>query len=93
MNYYVLIYDVVDDYITRRVEFRTEHLRLEKEARERKELMLAGAFSDPADQALLVFRAADASVAENFAKHDPYVINGLVKKWRVRQWTVVVGNE
>ncbi|MEW5798024.1 MAG: YciI-like protein [Bacteroidota bacterium] len=93
MKYYALIYDLVDDYIIRRTEFRTEHLRLAKEARERKELMLAGAFSDPADQALLVFRAADASVAENFAKHDPYVLNGLVKKWRVREWTVVVGNE
>lgn len=93
MNYYALIYDVVDDYITRRSEFRTEHLRLAKEAKERKELLLAGAFSDPADQALLIFHSSDASVAENFAKNDPYVLNGLVKKWRVRPWTVVVGNE
>lgn len=93
MNYYALIYDVVDDYITRRTEFRAEHLRLAREAKERKELVLAGAFSDPADQALLIFHAVDASVAENFARNDPYVINGLVKKWRVRMWTVVVGNE
>jgi hypothetical protein len=93
MNYYALIYDVVDDYITRRTEFRMAHLKLAQETNERGELILAGAFSDPYDQALLVFRAKDSTVAENFAKNDPYVINGLVKKWRVRPWNVVVGNE
>ncbi|MBI2430291.1 MAG: YciI family protein [Ignavibacteriales bacterium] len=93
MNYYALIYDVVDDYITRRGEFRAEHLRLARESRGRGELFLAGAFSEPADQALLIFRSPDASTAENFAKNDPYVIHGLVKKWRVRPWMVVVGNE
>jgi hypothetical protein len=30
-------------------------------------------------------------VAENFAKADPYVINGLVKRWHVREWATVVG--
>lgn len=54
--------------------------------------MLAGAFADPADKALLIFRANDKSVAEQFAKDDPYVINGLVKRWEVRAWTVVIGN-
>lgn len=92
MNYYVLLYDVVDDYITRRTEFRAEHLRLAKESLERGEMILGGAFSEPWDQAMLVFRANDPSIAENFAKRDPYVINGLVKKWRVRLWNVVIGN-
>ena len=36
--------------------------------------------------------ADDRSVPENFAKHDPYVMNGLVKRWEVRAWSVVVGN-
>jgi uncharacterized protein YciI len=93
VNYYALIYDVVDDYITRRAEFRSEHLRLAREAHERGELILAGAFADPHDQALLVFHVADSSMVENFAKNDPYVLNGLVKQWRVRPWTVVVGTQ
>jgi len=29
---------------------------------------------------------------ESFARHDPYVINGLVKRWEVRPWTAVIGN-
>ena len=92
MHYFALIYDVVDDYMTRRAEFRSEHLRLAREANERGELLLAGAFSDPSDQALFIFRAKDATIVEEFAKADPYVINGLVKQWRVRPWNVVVKN-
>ncbi len=92
MHYFALLYDVVDDYMTRRAEFRSEHLRLAREANERGELLLAGAFSEPSDQALLIFRAKDATTAEDFAKADPYVINGLVKRWKVRPWNVVVKN-
>lgn len=93
MNYYTLIYDVVDDYLTRRTRYRAEHLQLAREAHERGELLLAGAFAEPADQVLFVFRSTDSSAAENFARHDPYVLNGLVKQWRVRPWMVVVGND
>jgi len=28
-----------------------------------------------------------------FAAADPYVANGLVTQWRVREWTTVVGAE
>jgi hypothetical protein len=93
MPYYALLYDVEDDYVARRAEFREAHLRLAREAQRRGELLLAGAFSDPVDRALLVFRAPDRSVVEDFARRDPYVINGLVSRWEVRAWTVVVGDE
>ena len=93
MNYYALFYEVVDDFVARRTPFRQEHLRLANEARERGEIVFAGALADPADRALIVFRAADKSNAEAFARKDPYVVNGLVKKWEVRPWNVVVGNE
>jgi len=56
-------------------------------------LFLPGALAEPADRALIVFRAADKSKVEAFARKDPYVMNGLVKKWEVRHWNVVVGNE
>ena len=93
MKYFALFYEVVDDYITRRAQYRDEHLRLAREAHGRGEIVLAGAMTDPADRALLIFRAADASVAEDFARADPYVQNGLVKRWEVRAWNVVIGGE
>jgi uncharacterized protein YciI len=93
-QYYALFYDeVVDDFVGTRAPFRAEHLQMAKDSFGRGELLLAGALSDPADGALLIFRAASAAPAEEFAKNDPYVRNGLVKKWRVRSWTVVVGNQ
>jgi len=30
-------------------------------------------------------------MAEDFARTDPYVLNGLITSWRVRPWTVVAG--
>jgi hypothetical protein len=93
MNYYALIYETVDDYVARRAEFREMHLRIAREVRERGDLILAGAFEDPVDRALLVFRVDDKSKVEDFARKDPYVVNGLVKKWEVRSWKVVVGQE
>ena len=93
MNYYALIYHLLDDYLTRRGQFREEHLKLAKELNERGEMILAGAFSDPPDKALLIFRVTDKSVIEEFVKKDPYVKNGMIAKWEIRPWTVVIGNK
>ena len=93
MNYYALFYELVEDMVKRRVPFREEHLRLAREARERGELVLAGALAEPVDRALLVFHVDNKSKVEAFARKDPYVLNGLAKKWEVRPWNVVVGNE
>lgn len=91
--YYLLLYDVVEDYVNRRAPFRDEHLKLARQAFARGELVLAGAFSEPVDGAALVFRTDDGSVPERFAREDPNVKNGLVTRWRVRGWNVVVGGE
>lgn len=91
--YYLLFYDLVDDYMERRTPFRPEHLKLAQAAHARGELVLAGALAEPADRAVLVFRAEDPQVAERFARADPYVRNGLIKKWTVRKWTVVIGGD
>lgn len=91
--YFVLLYDVVDDFVNRRAPFRPEHLDLLNEAHRRGELLMAGAFSDPVDGAALVFRGDSAAVATRFAEADPYVTNGLVTNWRVRGWNVVVGGQ
>jgi len=90
--HYILFYDVVSDYSTKREKFRSLHLEHVRMAYEQGELVLAGAFAEPADGAVLVFRGSSPDEAENFAKTDPYVVNGLVTKWWVRKWTTVVGD-
>jgi len=93
MEYYILFYDVIDDYMARRAPYREEHLRLAQESNRRGELLLAGALSDPVDRALLVFQVSHRSVVEDFVRRDPYVANGLVIRWEIRPWTVVIGND
>lgn len=92
MPYFALTYDVVEDFVNRRMPFRPAHIKEVRDAHARGELVMAGALGEPAG-ALLVFRAADKATAENFAKGDPYVKEGLVRNWRVRPWTVVVGQD
>jgi uncharacterized protein YciI len=91
--YFLLLYDVVDDYLERRAPLRQEHLGLATAAHERGELVMAGALDEPADGAVLVFKGDGPGAAEAFARSDPYVRNGLVTNWRVRPWNVVVGGE
>ena len=89
--HYLLMYDVTDDYVERRGQFRAAHLELARQAVERGEMVLGGALADPVDQAILLFRGDSPAVAEAFANADPYVANGLVARWRVRPWTTVIG--
>lgn len=91
MGHYVLLYEVVDDFVARRAPHREAHLRLAREANARGELILAGALGDPPTRALLVFRSADRGAADAFAGADPYVREGLVRRWDVLPWAVVVG--
>lgn len=89
--YYLLLYDLVEDYIERRAPLRDAHLSLAREAQVRGELVMAGAFGDPIDGAALIFTGDGPAAAERFAENDPYVRQGLVTSWRVHPWNVVVG--
>lgn len=91
--HYLLFYEVVGDYADRRAEFRSVHLEHAKRAHARGELVLGGALADPVDGAVLLFRGSSPAVAEQFAQEDPYVRNGLVTRWRVREWTTVIGDD
>jgi uncharacterized protein YciI len=89
--HYLLFYEVGEDFLARRSELRAAHLEKAWAASERGELVLGGALANPVDGAVLLFRGDSPAVAEAFAKADPYVTRGLVRKWRVREWTTVAG--
>ena len=91
--HYLLFYEVGEDYVARRAQFRDTHLQKAWAASEHGELVLGGALANPTDGAVLLFRGDSPEVAERFAKADPYVTNGIVKRWYVREWTTVAGKE
>lgn len=91
--HYLLFYEVGEDYVARRAEFRAAHLEKAWQASARGELLLGGALANPVDGAVLLFKGNSPEVAENFARADPYVTSGTVKRWYVREWTTVAGED
>ncbi len=91
--HYLLFYEVGEDYVSRRAEFRDAHLEKAWQASERGELVLGGALSNPVDGAVLLFKGESLEVAEKFARADPYVTSGIVKRWHVREWKTVAGED
>jgi len=95
-SWYLLLYDVVPDYLERRAPLRQEHLQLIYEAHARGEITQAGAWYDPNDDTydggVLVFKTDDRAVVKAFAEADPYVKHGVVTRYRIRRWNVVVGD-
>lgn len=88
--HYAMLYETVPDFFERRKPWRKQHLDIVQAAFDRGDLVMAGALADPVDGGLLIFRKDGA--AEEFARTDPYVTQGLVRKWTVRKWTTVVGD-
>lgn len=91
--HFLLFYDVSADYLERRVQFRAQHLSLAWEFVDRGRLLLGGALAEPVDQAVLLFHADSPSEVEEFVRRDPYVENGLITSWRIRQWVTVAGDQ
>ena len=91
--HYLLTYQVVDDYVARRAPLRAAHIALARAAVEKGDLVLGGALGSPPDAVALLFAGESPAAAEAFARADPYVQNGLVTSWRVREWTTVVGKD
>ncbi len=89
--YRILFYDYVEDILERRAPFRDAHLGAIGKLREEGALVMAGVFADPVDGAAIVFNTPERSTIEAFVAQDPYVVNGLVTSWRIRDWNVVAG--
>ena len=85
----VLLYTYTEDAVEKRKPFREAHLAAANAAVESGELLLGGALADPVDGGLLIFTGDSDPVA--FAESDPYVLNGVVTEWTVREWSAVAG--
>ncbi|HET6276466.1 MAG TPA: YciI family protein [Candidatus Cybelea sp.] len=53
-------------------------------------LLMIGPFSNPSEGALAIFTTREA--AERFASADPFVRNGVVDTWYVREWMEAIGS-
>jgi uncharacterized protein len=84
---YAVIYESADDVVARAAEFMPAHRAWYQEFARRGDLLMVGPFSDATGAlAVLTSRAA----AEEFAAGDPFVRNGLVRRWFIREWLEVL---
>ena len=90
--HYILHYEYVDNILEKRQPFRNEHLALLNHYVSKGEVLLGGALCDPVDSSITVFQVKNRSVVEKFVAQDPYVNNGLITNWQIREWNVVVGS-
>ena len=89
--YFILTYQLVDNYIEKRTPYRPSHFELVKEFIATGELIMGGAFDDE-EQAILVFKVDDEAKIKAFTSRDPYVANGVVDSWAIRKWNMVTGD-
>ncbi len=81
---YVLFYEVGDDVMAKIREHNPEHRARWAQCHARGELLMIGPFTDLRDGAMAVFTTREA--AEEFATGDPFVLHGVVRKWRIAEW-------
>jgi uncharacterized protein YciI len=88
----MLQYNYIPNVVEKRAPFRPAHLEFVTKYTENGSLVLGGAFANPVDGAAIIFKNVTKDVVEDFAKNDPYVVNGIVSKYVIREWTVVVSS-
>jgi uncharacterized protein len=82
---YVLFYESADDVQEKAPTHFAAHSAHGQMFHERGTLIAYGPFANPLEEgSMAVFTTREA--AEEFASSDPFVLNGVVRKWTVREW-------
>eukprot|EP00928_Gymnodinium_smaydae_P054614 TRINITY_DN38358_c0_g1_i1.p1 TRINITY_DN38358_c0_g1~~TRINITY_DN38358_c0_g1_i1.p1 ORF type:complete len:321 (+),score=33.34 TRINITY_DN38358_c0_g1_i1:62-1024(+) len=87
----VLRYSYVEGILERRAPYRAGHLAHWKVLADEGRLLLGGAL-DPPEAAYLILKGVGREDLEALVKADPYVINGLVSSFDIKDWNVVIGS-
>jgi uncharacterized protein len=86
---YVLLYTSADNVAARAPAHFAGHKARLDEFHARGSLLQVGTFEDAQrDGSMAVFTTRDA--AEEFARGDPFVLNGVVKEWEIRGWNEIL---
>jgi uncharacterized protein YciI len=89
---YVLLYESADDVATKAPPHFPAHTARLDEFHARGDLLMVGTFGDPQSQgSMAIFRTREA--AEQFVRDDPFVVNGVVRSYEIRDWNEVLTPE
>jgi uncharacterized protein YciI len=86
---YVLFYDSADDVASKApAHFPAHQERLDK-FHAAGTLLMVGTFADPQTEgSMAIFTTREA--AQEFAEGDPFVLNGVVARWHIREWNEIL---
>jgi len=90
MKTFAAVIDVGPDFVERRQPHREAHLARMQRLREEGKVVMGGAWADPADGALVIYRAENLAEARRLVEEDPYFLAGLWPEVRLREWSVVI---
>jgi uncharacterized protein len=86
---YVLLYESADDVMSRAPAHLPAHSERLQEFHGRGDLLMVGAFGDPQREGSMgIFTSREA--AEEFVAGDPFVINGVVRRYEIRDWDEIL---
>ena len=81
----VVFYESADDVAAKAPAHFAAHCARWKEFADRGELLMIGTFANPQeDGSMSIFTTREA--AEEFVRGDPFVLNGVVRNWTIREW-------
>ncbi len=88
MKKYVLFYESADDVLEKAPLHFPAHRARWNEFRTRGTLLLIGPFANPQEGSIAISTTWEA--AEEFARGDPFVLNGVVRDWYIRDWNEAI---
>jgi len=91
MPKYVLFYESADDVASKAPAHFPAHVARWKEFQGQGTLLMIGSFANAQEEgSMAIFTTREA--AEAFAEGDPFVLNGVVRRWSVREWNEAIAS-
>jgi uncharacterized protein YciI len=82
---YVVFYESAENMLPLAREHFPAHQARWQSFVDRGDLIGIGPFGDPQNEgSMAIFTSREA--AEEFAESDPFVLEGVVKRWHIREW-------
>ena len=89
MPKYVLLYESADDVRSKAPLHFPAHVARWKTFQDQGTLLMIGTFGNPLEEgSMAIFTTREA--AEAFARSDPFVLNGVVRCWSIREWNEAI---
>jgi uncharacterized protein YciI len=85
----VVLYESAEDVMTKAPLHYAAHSARIQEFHARGEVLMIGTFADPQTEGSMAIFTTRAA-AQAFVDDDPFVLNGVVRSWQIREWNEIL---